>query len=128
MKLQYFRVTESGAIYQENSPYLIKAFYTDFNMIKLVKISSNEVSIVFQTGNGGEFEAIPYGNTGKDLCFYHLKVSPNSFQVVRYDYIYNNCRLRTNYEDYTVYIIATCPRCRGWSGACLPQSPNPHWL
>ena len=106
LKLQYFRVTESGAIYHENSPYLIKAFYTDFNMIKLVKISSNEVGIVFQTGNGGEFEAIPYGNTGKDLYFYHLKVSPNSFQVVRYDYIYNNCRLRTNYEDYTVDIIA----------------------
>ena len=97
-------------------------------MIKLVKISSNEISIVFQTGNGGEFEAIPYGNTGKDLYFYHLKVSSNSFQVVRYDYIYNNYRLRTNYEDYTIYIIATSPRCRGWSGACLPQSPNPHWL
>ena len=104
--LQYFRVTDNGVIYHENQPYLIKAFYTDFNMIKLVKISSTEVGIVFQTGNGNEPEAIPYGNTGKDLYFYHIQVSPNSFRVIRYDYIYNNCRLRTNNEDYTVDIIA----------------------
>ena len=104
--LQYFRVSDNGAIYKENQPYLIKAFYTDFNMIKVVKISSTEVGIAFQTGNGNEPEAIPYGNTGKDLYFYHLQVSPNSMQVIRYDYIYNNCRLRTNDEDYTVDIIA----------------------
>ena len=104
--LQYFRVSDNGAIYKENEPYLIKSFYTDFNMLKVVKISSTEVGIAFQTGNGNEPEAIPYGNTGKDLYFYHLKVSPNSMQVIRYDYIYNNCRLRTNDEDYTVDIIA----------------------
>ena len=105
LKLQYFRVTDSGVIYHENQPYLIKAFYTDFNMIKLVKISSTEVVIVFQTGNGNE-DAIPYGNTGKDLYYYHLRVSPNSMEVLKYDYIYNNCRLRTNNEDYTVDVIA----------------------
>ena len=106
LNLQYFRVTDNGVIYHENQPYLIKAFYTDFNMIKLVKISDTEVGIVFQTGNGKEKEQIPYGNTGKDLYFYHLRVSANSMQVIKYDYIYNNCFLRTDNEDYTVDVIS----------------------
>ena len=106
LKLQYFRVTENGLISQDTQPYLIKSFYTDFNMIKLIKINDNEVGIIFQTGNGQEKEEIPYGNTGKDLYFYHLKVSSNSMEVLTYDYIYNNCRLRTDSEDYTVDVIA----------------------
>ena len=106
LKLQYFKVKEDGTIINENQPYLIKAFYTEFNMLKVVKISQTEIGIVFQTGTGKETEKIPYGNTGKDLYFYHLEVTPTNMEVVRYDYIYNNCRLRADPEDYTVDIIS----------------------
>ena len=104
--LQHFKVTDNGEIIHEEQAYLIKSFYTDFNMVKVVKISETEVGIVFQTGNGNEVDNIPFGNTGKDLYFYHLEVSSNKMEVVRYDYIYNNCRLRDDTNDYTVDIIS----------------------
>ena len=105
LKLQHFTITDDGTIRHDTNPYIIKAFYTDFNMIKLVKINSNEIGIVFQTGNGAE-DGIPYGNSGKDLYFYRLEVSSDSMEVKRYDYIFNKCRLRDNVEDYTVDIIS----------------------
>ena len=104
--LQHFKVTDNGEIIHEELAYLIKSFYTDFNMVKVVKISETEVGIVFQTGNGNEADNIPFGNTGKDLYFYHLEVSQNKMEVIRYDYIYNNCRLRDDTNDYTVDIIS----------------------
>ena len=104
--LQHFKVTDNGEIIHEEQAYLVKSFYTDFNMVKVVKISDTEIGIVFQTGNGNEVNNIPFGNTGKDLYFYHLEVSPNKMEVVRYDYIYNDCRLRADKNDYTVDIIS----------------------
>ena len=104
--LQHFKVTDNGEIIHEEQAYLVKSFYTDFNMVKVIKISDTEVGIVFQTGNGNEVNNIPFGNTGKDLYFYHLEVSPNKMEVVRYDYIYNDCRLRADKNDYTVDIIS----------------------
>ena len=102
--IQYFKVTDAGIV-QESAPYLIKAFYSEFNFVKAVKFSHDEVIMVFQTGNPSNTVDIPYGNTGKDLFYYHLKVTPDSMKVIRYDYIYNQCRYRTNAEDYHLDIM-----------------------
>ena len=103
--IQYFKVTDAGIV-QKGQPFLIKAFYTQFNYVKVIKYNTNEVGIFFQTGNPSRSEDIPFGNTGKDLYYYHLEVTPNSMQVVRYDYISTNCRFSSNAEDYRADMIA----------------------
>ena len=103
--IQNFKVTDAG-IAQKSQPYLIKAFYTQFNYVQTMKYNEKEVGIFFQTGDPDYIGDIPYGNTGKDLYYYHLEVTPTSMKVVRYDYISTNCRFSSNSEDYTADMIA----------------------
>ena len=97
--IQYFKVTDAGIV-EKGEPFLIKAFYTQFNYVKAMKYANNEVSIFFQTGNQ-KYTDTPYGNSGKDLYYYHLEVSPTSMKVIRYDYMSTTCRFSNNAEDYT---------------------------
>ena len=106
LRVQHFKISDEGTITQDPH-YLVKSFYTTFNYIKVIKISQNRMGILFQTGNTKYTDSIPYGNTGKDLYFYDLQVTPSTFEVIRYDYIFNNCRYKQNAEDYTIDLIAT---------------------
>ena len=73
-----------------------------FNFIKAIKYNNNEVAIIFQTGTGNKnIENVPLGDSGKDLYYYHLKVSSNTMEVIRYDYMSSNCRFTSEAEDYT---------------------------
>ena len=103
--IQYFKVTDAGIV-QKGNPFLIKAFYTQFNYVKAIKYNQNEAGIFFQIGNPDNLEDIPLGNTGKDLFYYHLELSPDKMGVVRYDYISTNCRFSSNAEDYTADMVA----------------------
>ena len=103
--IQYFKVTDAGIV-QKGNPFLIKAFYTQFNYVKAIKYNTNEAGIFFQIGNPDNLEDIPLGNTGKDLFYYHLELSPDKMGVVRYDYISTNCRFSSNAEDYTADMVA----------------------
>ena len=100
--IQHFKIGETGIV-EQDEPYLIKAFYTQFNYLKAMPYKDNEVIILFQTGNK-DYENIPNGNTGKDLYYYHLDINPTGFKVIRYDYLSTNCRFTDNAEDYTVDI------------------------
>ena len=40
------------------------------------------------------------------MYFVQLEVTPTEMEVKRYDYIYNNCRLRKDNQDYTADIVA----------------------
>ena len=106
LKIQHFKISEEGQITSESQPYLIKSFYTQFNALKVKKLSQNTIGIIFQIGNRKYSSSIPYGNTGKDLYFYQLEVSPNKFEVTREDFIFNNCRYKSNPEDYTIDLVA----------------------
>ena len=88
----------------EKPKNIIKVFYTEFNFIKAVKFNDNEALVLFQTGNGNK--EIEFGNTGKDLYYYHIAVSPTSVTALRYEYLYNNCIYRKDPEDYNADIIA----------------------
>ena len=103
--IQNFKVSDAGIV-QKGEPFLIKAFYTQFNYVKAIRYNQNEVGIFFQTGNPAYTVDIPNGNTGKDLYYYHLEVTPTSMKVVRYDYISTNCRFSSDAEDYTADMIA----------------------
>ena len=105
LRVQHFKISDEGTITQDPH-YLVKSFYTTFNYIKVIKISQNRMGILFQTGNTKYTDSIPYGNTGKDLYFYDLQVTPSTFEVIRYDYIFNNCRYKDQEEDYTIDLIS----------------------
>ena len=107
LKIQRFKISEDGTSIDEGTPFLIKSFYTPFNSLKVTKISNDKIGILFQTGNKKYNKKIPYGNTGKDLYFYELEVSAYEVKVIRFDYIYNNCRYKEDYEDYTIDIISS---------------------
>ena len=105
LKIQHFKINENGVI-TSDEPILIKSFFTQFNSLKVIKLSQNKVGILFQTGDPKYSGQIPFGNTGKDLFFYELEVTPSTFSVLRYDFIFNNCRYKTEAEDYTIDIIS----------------------
>ena len=104
LKIQHFKISETGTVIASD-PFLIKSFFTQFNYVKMKKISQNKVAILFQTGNK-DLVNIPFGNTGKDLFFYELEVTPTTMEVIRYDYIFNNCRYKDEDEDYTIDLIS----------------------
>ena len=66
---------------QENKK-VIKTFYTEFNFLKAVKFNDTDALVLFQTGNTKNTPR--YGNSGKDLYFYHLEIKEDSVHVKRY--------------------------------------------
>ena len=96
LKINGNTITASDA---ENKK-IVKNFYTVFSFIKAVKYNDNEAIVVFQTGNGEELPR--YGNTGKDLYYYHLVVNGDSITVKRYEYLYDKCEKIEDPEDYKV--------------------------
>ena len=103
--IQHFTIGSTGIV-TESPVFLIKAFYTKFNFLKTIKYNDNEAIVIFQTGTGNEnLEEVPIGDSGKDLYYYHLQVSPNKIEVIRYDYMSSNCRFTSNAEDYTSDLI-----------------------
>jgi hypothetical protein len=80
---------------------VVKNFYTVFSFIKAVPYNDNEAVVVFQTGNG-EKDPSRYGNSGKDLYYYHLVVNGDSITVKRYEYLYDKCEKIEDPEDYKV--------------------------
>ena len=79
---------------------IIKNFYTEFNFVKAIPFNEKEAIVVFQTGNGKNYPR--YGNTGKDLYYYHLVVNGDSVSVKRYEYLYDQCEKADDPEDYKV--------------------------
>ena len=93
---------------------VIKNFYTVFNFIKAVKFNDQEAVVLFQTGN--DKNPPKYGNSGKDLYYYHLQILDDSIHVKRYEYLYDSCLYREDPEHYNAdiavlsenRIFATC--------------------
>ena len=87
---------------QENKK-VIKNFYTEFNFLKAVKFNDTEAVILFQTGNGKKTPK--YGNSGKDLYYYHLEINEDSVHVKRYEYLFDECVYKEDSEDFNADIF-----------------------
>ena len=96
LKINGNSITASDA---ENKK-IVKNFYTVFSFIKAVRYNDNEAIVVFQTGNGADQPR--YGNSGKDLYYYHLVVEGDSISIKRYEYLYDKCEKIEDPEDYKV--------------------------
>ena len=65
-------VNMSFTVKDSENKQVIKNFYTVFNFVKAIRYNDKEAIVVFQTGNGNKLPK--YGNSGKDLYYYHLLV------------------------------------------------------
>ena len=99
-KLKMKHYTVNGDTLVQKKEFFIKSFYTEFNFLKAVPYDTSEAVILFQIGNN---EKLPrYGNDGKRLFYYQIKVDPSAdtFTTTRYEYLYPECKYRPDPEDY----------------------------
>ena len=105
LSIKYILVSDMTLV--DKGSKVIKTFYTAFNFLKAIPFNDNEGIVVFQTGN---LDKVPrYGNSGKDLYYYHLKLSGNDYTVLRYEYLYNNCLYREDAEENNVDVAVLSP-------------------
>ena len=111
LQITRLRVNDNNALEtKECETQTIKVFYTEFNYLKAIRFSDTEALVLFQTGNGNTNEVM-FGNTGKDLYYYHLQVftdqqCPNNklVSVIRYEYLFNECLYKEDPEYYNADI------------------------
>ena len=107
-------IINDNTIEVEEGRNVIKVFYTAFNFLKAIKFNDNEALILFQTGNGNT--EIEFGNKGKDLYLYQISVKPHTedsnfpdnpyVEIIRYEYLFDNCLFREDPEYYNADVIA----------------------
>jgi len=111
LQITKFKVNDNGALETgECDTQTIKVFYTEFNYLKAIRFNDTDSLVLFQTGNGNTNEVM-FGNTGKDLYYYHLqtiedvKCPDNKLvSVLRYEYLFNECLYRDDPEYYNADI------------------------
>ena len=98
LKMKHYTVNGDNLI--QKKEFFIKSFYTEFNFLKAVPYSATEAVILFQIGNNKDLPR--YGNDGKRLFYYQIKVDPSAdtFITTRYEYLYPECKYRPDPEDY----------------------------
>ena len=101
-------VNLSFTVKDSENKQVIKNFYTVFNFVKAIRYNDKEAIVVFQTGNGNKLPK--YGNSGKDLYYYHLLVDGDSISVKRYEYLYDECSKIDDPEDYKVDVAVLSPK------------------
>ena len=103
LRIKHIKVNDATMAFtlsDNENKKVIKTFYTVFKFIKAVPINEKEAIIVFQTGNGAK--SPKYGNSGKDLYYYHLVIEGDSVTVKRYEYLYNQMAKTDDPEDYKI--------------------------
>jgi len=111
LQITKFKVNDNGALETgECDTQTIKVFYTEFNYLKAIRFTDTEALVLFQTGNGNTNEVM-FGNTGKDLYYYHLQTIAGTkcpdnklVTVLRYEYLFNECLYRDDPEYYNADI------------------------
>ena len=101
LKIKKILVNENTLINKEDQT--IKTFYTEFNFLKAIKYNDTDALILFQTGNGKPH--VKYGNSGKNLYYYHIRVDADGplFSIQRYEYLYPNCYYDKDNHDPEYY-------------------------
>jgi hypothetical protein len=102
LKISHLYVENNSLLIKKDK--VIKSFYTEFNFLKAIPFNNAEAVVLFQSGNTEN--PPPYGNSGKDLFFYHLRVSETEVVTVRrYEFLFNGCKYVEDPEDYNADII-----------------------
>ena len=102
LALKHLKI-QNGVIIPQEDIELIKNFYTSFNFLKAIRFNDQETLILFQTGNV-ELKENLFGNSGKDLYFYHYSTSKHT--ALRYEYLFNDCTYEKETNNANADIIA----------------------
>ena len=112
LKLQLLEVTPNTNTITKKEDQVIKTFYTEFNFLKAVPFNEEEAIILFRVGNSKDLPK--YGNTGKELLYYHIKLSTeeNLVSAIRYEKLNEVtdkstgtwCKFREGQEDDSIDI------------------------
>ena len=95
LMLQYIEVNPTANTITSKGSQVIKTFYTVFNFLKAVTFNDKEAMILFRVGNNEQYPS--YGNTGRDLYYYHMEVSNE-------EGLNNIPAMETQEEIYTIII------------------------
>ena len=103
LKLKHFTVN-GDQLTNKSKEFSIKNFYTEFNFLKAIPFNETDALILYQTGNGNTLPK--YGNTGKDLYYYHIRANPSTetITVIRYELLYMGCKFQQDQEGYNTDI------------------------
>ena len=104
LMLQYIEVNPTANTLTSKGSQVIKTFFTVFNYLKAVNFNDNQAFIVFRVGNGDTKKT--YGNSGRDLYYYHYELSKEETLVsgIRYDKLKSECRYRKDVEDESIEV------------------------
>ena len=107
LMLQYIEVNPIANTLTSKGSQVIKTFFTVFNYLKAVNFNDNQAFIVFRVGNGETYPR--YGNSGRDLYYYHYELSKEEALVssIRYEKLESDeCRYRKDDEDESIDVMA----------------------
>jgi len=110
LMLQYIEVNPTANTITSKGSQVIKTFYTLFNYLKAITFNEKEAIILFRVGDGEKYPR--YGNSGKDLYYYHMEVSNEEGLVkgIRYDYLEDDCRFRKDEDESKIKRIYNISR------------------
>ena len=106
LMLQHIEVNPTANTMTSKGSQVIKTFYTVFNYLKAVTFNDKEAMILFRVGNNEKYPS--YGNSGRDLYYYHMEISNKTeeglVKGIRYEYLEDDCKFRKDEEDESIDI------------------------
>ena len=130
LKLTHYRV--NGDTLEQKNEFFIKNFYTQFNFLKAVSFNATDIIVLFQVGD--DKKPPVYGNNGKLLFYYQLRVDPTADTIfaTRYELLYPDCKYRPDPEDYNADIFVLSQKriyavCETEQGRLKGLYINPDW-
>ena len=104
LSIKLLKITSSGiTIENADSIKIVEHWYTIMNFLKAIPLSKTEAAILVQIGVGGKNEEIPFGNSGKDLFFFHISTNGGNIEVKRMEYLSNSCTYVDDKEEFEYY-------------------------
>ena len=91
LNIKYMKIKSNGISIEDIEPIKMQHFHSVFDFMKAVSLSETEAAIIVQIGEGNKNKEIPFGNSGKDLFFFHIVSNGGKIDVKRMEYLSNSC-------------------------------------
>ena len=104
LSLKLLKITNTGVnIENADSIKVLEHWHTIMNFMKATSISQTEAALLIQIGVGEKNKEIPFGNSGKDLYFFHISTEGGNIDVKRMEYLSNSCSYIEDNEETEYY-------------------------
>ena len=99
LSFKYLKIKSDGITIEEATPVKVEHWHTIMNFMKIVPLSKTEAAVLIQIGDGDKNKEIPFGNSGKDLFFFHIQTDGGNIEVKRMEYLSNSCSYIDDNEE-----------------------------